>query len=451
MRTHFTIRIFVFSVITISTIFIQSCSDDISVTPVSTLSPLTNTYSSVTASAWFNLELNLIKQSPSLGFSPPVASRTFGYTGIVLYESVVYGMPEYQSLAGQLNGLNSLPVINQGNIYHWPTCANAALANIVRKLFSNATSANLITIDSLEEALNIQYQTEVSSDVFERSKEFGLEISNTIYTWSLNDGGNEGQFHNTDPGYQPPSGPGLWEPTAPNYSPAVQPYWGNNRPFIPANVYSNQPPTPVTYSSSDTSLFYTQALEVFSTSNKLTSDQREIALFWADAGETYTPPGHWVAITEISLKKLNSKLDVSAIAYAKLGIAVSDAFVSCWKTKFQFNLLRPITYIRNFISPGWTPLISTPPFPEYTSGHSSQSGAAAQVLSDVFGYSFSFIDNSHPELSLAPRNFNSFFEAANEAAISRLYGGIHYRAANERGLQCGINIGRNVSALNFLR
>jgi len=462
MKRNFTIWLVTISLLIIPTIFFQSCSDDNPVTPTSTefsnkgfvyQSPPTNTYNSDVAMAWYSLELRLIKQTtPALGMTPPVASRVFGYTGIALYESVVPGMPQYQSLRSQLNGFTAFlpPTISDAE-YHWPACANASLANIVRKLFSNATPANFVTIDSLESAFNTTYKSQVDSNVFNRSVEFGKQISNIIYRWSAADNGRDGQLHNVDPNYIPPVGPGLWVPTPPAFAPATQPHWGNNRPLLVSNTTVNQPPAPITFSTSDTSLFYAQAFEVYTTGNNLTSEQTNIARFWADGGGTYTPPGHWIAITQIVLNSLGSKLDVSAIAFAKLGIAMSDAFISCWKTKFIYNLLRPITYIRNYINASWSPLITTPPFPEYTSGHSSQSGAAAQVLSDMFGNNFAFTDISHPELAIPPRSFNSFFEAANEAALSRLYGGIHYRASNERGLQCGINVGINVRSLQFLR
>lgn len=434
----------------LSGIFISSCSDEIVAPPTSTGSQ-TGTYNSDVATKWLNLELDLIKQTPSLGFTPPVSSRALGYTGITLYESVVNGMPLYKSLSGQLNGLSDLPQITTGSEYHWPSSANASLYYIIKKLYSNATPANFATMDSLYAAFKTAYQSQVSADVFNRSDDFGTQIGTAIHNWSTSDGGNDAQLHNVDPSYVPPVGPGFWVPTPPAFSPPLQPHWGDNRPFLTINVTTNQPPAPIRYSESDTSLFYAQALEVFSMYYKLTSEQSIIAKFWSDGGGTYTPPGHWIAVTGLVLNTLGSKLDISAVAYAKVGIAVSDAFISCWKSKYTHNLLRPISYIRAFISPTWNPLIATPPFPEYTSGHSSQSGAAAQVLSDIFGHNFSYTDNTHPELSFAPRSFTSFFAAANEAAISRLYGGIHYRAGNDRGLECGIFIGRNVSALQFLR
>lgn len=391
----------------------------------------------------------MIKQTP--GFSPPVASRAIGYSGITLYESVVSGMPEYRSLDGQLNGLGSLPRINPDVVYHWPTCANTALAFITRKLFSNASQQNLASLDSLESAFNSTFHAEISDDVYNRSVDFGREIATSIYNWSTSDGGHEGQFHNTDPTYVPPVGPGFWEPTPPAFATALQPHWGKNRPFLNDNVIGCQPiPHPV-YSTANTSLFYSQALEVYAVWNKLTQEERDMVIFWADGTGTYTPPGHSIAITTQVLNTLGSKLDISAVAFAKVGIAVTDAFISCWKTKYDYNLLRPITYIREFIDPTWSSHIATPPFPEYSSGHSVQSGAAAQVLSDMFGFNVSFTDTSHNDLGYAPRSFLSFFDFANEAAMSRMYGGIHFRAGIEKGVTQGIEIGRNVSAINFMR
>ncbi|MEO8210217.1 MAG: vanadium-dependent haloperoxidase, partial [bacterium] len=437
-----------------ATVFFSGCSDDNPLTPTSTTSdkvlnlnasgPETNTYGPDVAIAWYNLEFRLIRQT-SLGFTPPVAARAFGYTGIALYESVVPGMPLYKSLKNQLNGFVFLSEVTPGN-YHWPTSANAALANIVRKLFTNATPANNASIDSLEEAFNTVYQSQVDSATFARSKEFGKEIAYSVYRWSTTDHGREGQLHNTDPTYVPPVGPGLWVPTPPALASALQPRWGNNRPFITSNITTNQPPSPIPFSTNTNSTFYAEELEVYTTGISLSTEQRNIALFWADGGGTFTPAGHWIAITQQILNSLNSKLDVAALAFTKVGISQTDAFISCWKTKFIYNVLRPITYIRTYIDSTWSPLIGTPPFPDYTSGHSSQSGAASQVLSDMFGYNVSFTDNSHPELAIPPRSFTSFYQASEEAAISRLYGGIHYRSSNERGVQCGRQIGMNVSA-----
>jgi hypothetical protein len=191
---------------------------------------------------------------------------------------------------------------------------------------------------------------------------------------------------------------------------------------------------------------------VYGTVNNLTDEQRAIAFFWADdPGATATPPGHSISITTQVLRQMGAGLDIAAETYAKVGMAVADAFIGCWDTKYRYNLLRPVTYIQRFIDADWLPLLVTPPFPEYTSGHSAQSGAAAEMLTDLFGPDFPFVDRTHESRGLQPRAFNSFFEAADEAAISRLYGGIHFRPAIVRGLVQGRCVGRAVNELEFRR
>jgi hypothetical protein len=202
------------------------------------------------------------------------------------------------------------------------------------------------------------------------------------------------------------------------------------------------------YSAEPFSSFYADAVEVYDTVNHLTPEQRAIAIFWSDdPGVTATPPGHSISITTQVLRAKRASLMTAAEAYVKVGLAVSDAFVACWSAKYRYNLLRPITYIRNVIDPAWAPILNTPPFPEYPSGHSVQSGAAATVLADLFGRRYSFVDHTHDERGLPARRFDSFGDAAREAALSRLYGGIHFRPAIERGLFQGECIGRAVNAL----
>lgn len=422
---------------------------DNSINPEPVNSGLTESFGAEMVVDWIHLELKLARTSP--GWSPPVVSRGFGYTGVALYESVVGGMPEYQSLIGQLSGLTSLPKITEGAEYHWPTCANNALAKIITSLFANTSAENLNSVDSLKNLFNDQYKAEVSAEIYNRSVEWGETIAEAIFEWSKSDGGHEAYNSNFPADYIPPVGDGYWVPTPPAYQPALQPYWGSKRTFIPLIASTTVPPPPTEYSEDTSSDFYLEAYKVYETVNNLTSEQEEIALFWSDdPGITYTPPGHSMAILYKVLESGKYNLAVAAEAYAKVGMAVADAFVSCWNAKYIYNLVRPVTVIQEMMDPNWLPILNTPPFPEYTSGHSVQSGAAAQVLSDLFGYSYSFTDDTHLEdIGMAPRNFESFFHFANEAAISRLYGGIHYLPAIEIGVEQGIEIGKKVSALRF--
>ncbi|MFN8487498.1 MAG: vanadium-dependent haloperoxidase [Caldilineaceae bacterium] len=393
--------------------------------------------------AWFNLYLRLVKETK--GFAPPVASRTFGYAAIALYEAVVPGMPGYQSLAGQLTDLPPLPQLSPGRNYHWPTVANAALAEIARKFFAQASPENLMAINTLEKQLMNEYLSALGPNTLGASILQGRLIAGAIDAWAQTDGSTADNV-----AYKLPAGDGMWTPTPPKNLPALLPYWGNHRSFLKMDQ-TCKVTSPPAYSTAITSPFYAQAREVYDTVNRLTPEQRAIALFWADnAGETATPPGHSISILNQVLKEKQATLDVAAVAYAKVGIAVADAFVACWHTKYEYNLLRPITYIQKVIDPKWTtPDLVTPPFPEYTSGHSVQSAATAEVLTALFGDNYKFTDHTHEEQGLAPRTFASFWAAAQEAAISRLYGGIHYRAAIENGMEQGKCIGKQVNALKF--
>ena len=396
------------------------------------------------STTWFELQLQLVEETP--GFSPPVASRAFGYTGVALYEAIVPGMTGYQSLAGQLNELPVLPAIDPALEYDWPTVANAALAEITRQFFATASPENLQAVTALEKYWVDQYQPALNPAVMTRSILQGRLVAAAIYAWSRTDG-----IANDKIAYTSPSGDGLWLPTPPKNLAALLPRWGDHRPFVRAEAACPAAPPP-TYSTEPTSIFYTEAREVYDAGVNLTPDQRAIALFWADnAGETVTPPGHSISILTQVLRHKQASLGEAAVAYAKVGIAIADAFITCWQTKYEYNLLRPITYIQTVIDPNWMPELPTPPFPEYTSGHSVQSAATAAVLTDLFGENYAFTDHTHDAHGIPPRSFRSFWDAAEEAAISRLYGGIHYRAAIEEGITQGKCVGARVNALKFMK
>ena len=407
------------------------------------------------ATTWFTLHRTLVQQTP--GFSPPVAGRAFGYLGLTLYESVVAGMPGHRSLVGHLSELRALPRPAEGATYVWPEVANAAIAHMTRALFSNTSATNASAIDDLEEQWTARHAEGTDAGVIERARAHGLALAPALHAWSQQDGGDHGQLTNYQEEYVPPSGPGLWVPTprtAGQPFPALQPRWGDNRSFVAAVVSACSPPPPV-YSEDPTSSFYAEALEVYEVVRAVTPDQREKAQFWSDeGGATATPAGHWMAILTTVLVQQERSLAFAAEAYAKLGMTLSDAFVACWDTKFRDNLLRPITYIRAFIDPTWnaptiTDPLLTPPFPEYTSGHSVVSAAAAHVLTDLFGDDVGFVDDFHVGRGFAPREYANFWEAALEAAASRLYGGVHFRTAIEVGLSQGQCVGERITALPF--
>jgi hypothetical protein len=403
---------------------------------------------------WFNLQLKLVRETP--GYTPPVASRAFGYTGITLYEAVVAGMPQYQSLVGQLNELTELPQPESDTTYHWDIVANSALAEITRQLFATATEENLAAIEELYQTAAAEFEGSVDADVLERSVEYGQTIANAIFIWSMTDGGHEGYHTNFPTDYVAPEGAGFWLPTPRSNGEtpqsAMQPYWGQNRPFVLQSGEECMPDAPPEYSEEPESAFYLEAREVYDTSQTLTEDQRAIALFWADdPGQTATPPGHSISILTQVLQQEEASLALAAEAYARVGMAVADAFIGCWNAKFVYNLARPVTVIQEWMQPDWMPMVNTPPFPEFPSGHSVQTAAAAVVLADMFGDEYTFTDHTHDERDMVARTFTSFSAMAEETAMSRLYAGIHYRSAIELGLEQGYCIGEQVNALQFMR
>jgi hypothetical protein len=365
----------------------------------------------------------------------------------------VHGIPGYQSLSGQLNGLAALVQPSPILEYHWPTAANSALVTITRLLFPTASEENQAKIDSLHAQFAAHYREALDTDIFDRSEAYGKTVAVTIFEWSETDGGHEGYMRSFPADYVAPVATGLWKPTPRlegDPQPALLPYWGENRTFMPGSGDACMPEAPPAYSEDVASTFYAEAMEVYETSQNLTAEQTEIALFWSDdPGKTATPPGHTISILTQLLQQEEASLAFAAEAYAKLGIAVADSFIGCWKAKYEYNLVRPVTYIQQSIEETWMPVLSTPPFPEYPSGHSVQVGAAEIVLTGLFGDAYTFTDGTHNSLGLAARSFESFTVMAEEAALSRLYGGIHFRSAVELGLDQGRCIGEKVDALIF--
>lgn len=406
--------------------------------------PPASEYPATVAHAWFDFTRDLIRTTP--GFSPPVASRALGYIGVALHEATVHGVPGRESLAGKLNDLTPLPRPLEGMAYHWPSVANAALAEAVRSFFPNASSQNMQMLDIMKASIADGFLGAAPSEVLERSAALGDAIAEGVRFWSYTDGGDLGYASNFPSNYTPPAGPGLWVPTLPAFAPALQPYWGSNRPLALPSGGARDPGPPPPFSTSTTSAFYLEALACKEAVDNLTQEQADVADWWADGGNTFTPPGHSIAIATQALQMTNARLDKAALTYAMVGVGVCDAFISCWHAKYKYNLLRPITYIQDHIAPGWIPYIATPPFPEYTSGHSAQSGASGHILTVLFGSNFAFTDTTNATLlpSIGSRSFSSFMDAANEAAISRLYGGIHFPSAIFAGVQQGVEVGKHV-------
>lgn len=415
-------------------------------------------YSAEVATEWFGLALQLTQQTP--GMSPPVTSRALAYIALALYESVAPGMPGHRSLAGQLNELQSLPLAQPDERLHWPTVAHSAMAGMTRMMFPHASLENKARIDLLERSLPQKLARDfdpqvVGAEVRTRSETFGRLMAMAIMTWARTDGGHEawGPLRRHQANYVPPSGAGLWVPTHPNFAPALLPWWGDVRPFVLPQADTCQAPTPPPYSEQVGSPFHRETEEVYRISQAATQEQRQVSLYWADDPlKTPTPAGHWTFIATDQLKVGKASLARAAQVYARLHLAMADAFIATWKTKYTVNLLRPVTAIQLMVDSQWVPtLMHTPPFPEYPSGHSVLSAAAAAVLEHEFGARTRFTDNTHNDRGWGPRSFASFRAAADEAALSRLYAGIHFRSGIEGGKVQGRCVAERVIRMAMTR
>jgi hypothetical protein len=397
---------------------------------------------------WYRMILELVRHTPT--YSPPVASRAFAYTALVAYEALASGDGPLATLAGQVTALPSPPPREAGAIYAEAVVLNVALARAVDVFFANTGPTGQRAKAALGRQLDALVAEGVDDTVLARSHAYGLALADAIIAASKGDGGAVVENLGFPESYALDPAPGRWVPTSAiqlQQSPLL-PRWGENRPLVlPDGVACPLPPPPE-YSTVPGSAFHDEALEVYEVSRTLTEDQKQIARFWSDDPMlSPTPPGHWVAIVLQIAERDGLSVEQQVDALVRLGIAVSDGFIVNWRDKFHYDLLRPVTYIREVIDPAWQPLLITPPFPEYPSGHSTQSGAAAQVLAQVFGDPFPFTDVTHEDDGLPARDFTGFWHAAEEAGMSRLYGGIHFRAAIERGLEQGACVGDVVNRL----
>ena len=377
-------------------------------------------------------------------FSPPVASRIFAYPNIAAYEIVAQVNPKYNSLAGQITDLKPIPEMDTISGINPRLSALIAHMNISRQLIFSEDK-----FDVLQDSLFTQWKATNESE-FEASKAYGLKVADHIKEWMGKDNYSQTRTMpkftvNTDDQTR-------WQPTPPAYMDGIEPHWSKIRPFIIDSASQFKPIPPPAFSLEKDSDFYKELIEVYNISNEITkngdeSEEVAIAKFWdcnpyvsvtrghlMFATKKITPGAHWIGITKIASKKVNSDFDDTVYAYTKTSLAIADAFISCWDEKYRSNLI---------IDENWKPILQTPPFPEYTSGHSVVSGAAATALTSIYGDNFSFEDDTETPYGLPIRKFNSFNEAADEAALSRMYGGIHYRAA----IEVGVGQGRKIGAL----
>lgn len=384
-------------------------------------------------------------------FSPPVASRINAYAAVAAYEALIPGHPEYRSLAGQLNGLTPCPAPEAGKEYCYPLASISALLTVGKKLIFSEGN-----VSDKQDSIFVEFQRlNMPPEVFDRSMAYGESVAQHIISWLKTD--NYDQTRSAPKFSINTKDPARWVPTPPTYSDALEPHWNKIRPWVmdSAGQFKCLPHIP--FSTDKNSEFFKAAMEDYEISKKLTDQEKETAVYWdcnpfevtvsghlMVSTKKISPGGHWINIAAQVCKQTDKSMVETAEIYALVAVAVADGFISSWNEKFTSQLIRPVSYINLYIDPEWMPFIETPPFPEHTSAHATISAAAATVLTKFFGEPFQFTDSTETIFGMAPRTFNSFYEASDQAAMSRLYGGIHYRMGNEGGRMNGREIGKYV-------
>ncbi|WP_246329580.1 vanadium-dependent haloperoxidase [Chthonobacter rhizosphaerae] len=400
----------------------------------------------------YQLVLELVRHTPT--YSPPVASRSFAYLAVTAFEAAASGSPRLKSLAGQLNGLAPVPAREPGAVYDEAVVLEAALADATRSFFQNTGPTGQRAITMIARQLGAAAAAGVADDVVARSAAHGRAVAEHVRAWSLTDGGAVVENMGFPLTYAVSREPGRWVPTSliRQQQAPLLPAWGANRPFaMPTGAACDLPPPPA-YDETPGSPFYEEARELHAASARLTAEERAIARFWADDPMlSPTPPGHWISIAVQILEAEGAPLERRLDVLARLGVALADAFIGCWHTKYRYDTVRPVTVIRKLFDPAWEPIMATPPFPEFPSGHSTQSGAAAAVLAAAFGDPYAFTDATHEADGLPARSYPSFRAAAEEAGLSRFHGGIHFRSAVTEGLKQGACIGAHAVRLSTWR
>lgn len=380
------------------------------------------------------------------GFSPPVSSRIFAYVNIAAYEAAIAADKKFISFESQLNDLSLLPKLTD-TVNYIPEVA------VVRAFCRSATYFTYrdFIMDSIEKTLLDTLSLYYDKNELAVSIAYGDSIAAGIVAWATKDRYAETR---KKPFYVLQKEPWSWELTPPQFMEAIEPYWGMIRPFVMDSSSQFRATGPPVFSTDKNSSFYKEAYHVYETKGKVMNNSIDVANFWdcnpfvlkreghlAYFKRQISPGAHWIGITQTACKLRKTGLKESCEVYSRTAIALADAFIACWETKYTYSLIRPVTYINRHIDAKWKPILETPPFPEYVSGHSVISTAAAVVLEDYFGNNFTYTDSVEVPFGKAPRTFKSFMQAADEAAISRLFGGIHYTFSINDGQKQGKQIG----------
>jgi hypothetical protein len=372
--------------------------------------------------------------------SPVAASRYYAYISLAANEIQVYGDSSAASFAGKLKQFPGIK-LDKGSVLK----ADLSLVTIytIFRMGERLLPSGYLLQPQADSLLKVAARKKLSQAVIEQSRLITDTIVLQVMAYSATDG-----FRSLSgfPRYTPKQEPGMWQPTGPVFMAALEPHWWRLRTFFLDSARQFRPAPLADFDTTKVSPFYAMLYSVYHAGKNLTVEQQEIAMFWdcnpfavqqighvEFALKKISPGGHWIGITGIACLKDKKNLAESAFIHAMVSLTLCDAFIACWDEKYRTNRIRPETAINRWVDPRWRPLLQTPPFPEYTSGHSVISAASASILTRFFGDHFSFTDDTETEFGLKPRRFKSFLHAAEEAGISRFYGGIHYTDAIDNG------------------
>lgn len=384
-------------------------------------------------------------------FPPMIASRNYAYATIAAYEAMAAGSRGYQSLSKQIRHLPPMPIPGDTAHIDFHFAALLAFCKVGTAVTFSDDMMNAYVLQLRQQMMD----NGMPSQVLDATTAFADTISSAILAWARAD--NYLQTRSASK-YTVTNEPGSWVPTPPMYAQALEAHWNEIRPMVLDSASQFMPVRPPAFTPKNTSsVFYKAVQEVQALSDSLTEEQKAIALFWDDnpfqmnvvghvqyATKKFSPPGHWMNIVGIIGNEKNADFEMMVASYAQAAIALFDAFISTWDEKYRSNYVRPVSVINEYFNPAWQPLIQTPPFPEYTSGHAVISAAAAEVMAHWYGDTIHFTDTSLVEFGIKARSFENIRLAAKEAAVSRVYGGIHYRYSCDIGNEQGVRIGQLV-------
>jgi PAP2 superfamily len=382
-------------------------------------------------------------------FSPIVADRNYTYANIAAYECIAAAYPSrFQSLAGQINGLTSMPSWDTTK----PVDAEFAAMLAFCKVGEAVTFPEGSMKDYVDSLKVVAKEKGMPDNMFDNSVAFSDMMAKAILDWSKKD--NYLQTRSA-PKYTVIDTPGRWVPTPPMYASAIEPHWNEIRTIVMDSASQFRTPRPIPFNMKDKDgPYYKQVMQSKNAIDSLTDEQKHIAMFWNDLPnelhvsghvqfmtKKFSPPGHWMNIVGIAAIQSKADFAKTVAAYTLTSIAMFDAFIHCWDEKFRSNMVRPETVINKYIDQEWRPYLQTPPFPEYTCGHSTVSSAAASALTKMFGDNFAYTDTSELEFGIPNRSFTSFRQASDENNLARFYGGIHFHPSCLVSTEYGKKVG----------